>query len=340
MREREKEMKKQGAIARKAVVPSAGRVERKIMTETKTEMDGESINHLHFTLWPDHGVPLYPQNLVPFMKEMLKIPQGKRPVVVHCSAGIGRTGTILLCDIVLRMAALEQKVDFLKIYHKLREQRPKMVDNPAQYILAHLVVYECLFGKDFSISLDVNFKNNVEDLLTEFKIKSVIDYLEEVSWQIKVMQECFYNEILEIYLERYPGDDESSDYINAVSMDCFQNQDRFIVTQQPLPNTVGDFWRLILEFDVNTIISLNEIQQNDHCLYSSDGAKASGLFVALSFLIEKIKLEHSCDIVLAVNTVRQRRMQCFRNKEQFKFLLKAALQYFESFDTYSNFDNI
>ncbi|XP_015185172.1 PREDICTED: receptor-type tyrosine-protein phosphatase kappa-like [Polistes dominula] len=65
------------------------------------------VEHLHYTAWPDHGVPNYTHSVVTFLKKILAKEIGNGPMVVHCSAGIGRTGTIILCDICLRRAAAE-----------------------------------------------------------------------------------------------------------------------------------------------------------------------------------------------------------------------------------------
>lgn len=78
-----------------------------------------------------------------------------------------------------------------------------------------------------------------------------------------------------MYLSRYPVTDEHSDYINAVEVDGFQCPEMFIATQQPLPNTVSDFWRMIDEKEVTTIVSLNEINKDDEVMntfyyYSED----------------------------------------------------------------------
>lgn len=48
------------------------------------EGETRKIQQFHFLTWPDHGVPLYPQSLSPFLKKILTIPQGGAPVVVHC----------------------------------------------------------------------------------------------------------------------------------------------------------------------------------------------------------------------------------------------------------------
>ncbi|GJQ88522.1 hypothetical protein Trydic_g4933 [Trypoxylus dichotomus] len=69
-----------------------------------------------------------------------------------------------------------------------------------------------------------------------------------------------------------------------------------------------------------------------------DGARASGLFAALCFLIDRIKLEQICDVPLAVSTVRQSRKQFVTDMSQFSFLYKCPLEYVHKFDFYSNFD--
>ncbi|GJQ88521.1 hypothetical protein Trydic_g4932 [Trypoxylus dichotomus] len=69
-----------------------------------------------------------------------------------------------------------------------------------------------------------------------------------------------------------------------------------------------------------------------------DGARASGLFAALCFLIDRIKLEQICDVSLAVSTVRQSRKQFVRDMSHFSFLYKCALEYVRKFDFYANFD--
>lgn len=73
----------------------------------------------------------------------------------------------------------------------------------------------------------------------------------------------FLENIARIFISRYPLDDESSSYINAVLVDGFSSPGRYIVTQQPLPNTLGDFWRLVAEKNSTVIISLNDINLKD-----------------------------------------------------------------------------
>ncbi|CAG9768086.1 unnamed protein product [Ceutorhynchus assimilis] len=400
------------------------------------------VAQLHFKVWPDHGVPLYPQTLIPFLQRLLILRSWDFPLVVHCSAGVGRTGTIILCDICLRMAASEGSVDIFSMLEHLRNQRPNMVDNIEQYKLAHLVILNCLMGLNTSIPIDEDFENSAK------KIKNIdhqLNYIRDCEWEDEAMKTvAFYDD------EELPFDptknrfahiipdkaasvfllpistQSNSAYINAVHVDGFCHPRRFIVTEFPLPHTIGDFWRLIAERDISVVICLNEIPVNDltcklfwpkhnknlvpneiievkhiqsknlqsysimnfelssyyehrgketkevqivkfhgwnypdiidHSDFFTfveeammigrhsnqilvtcyDGVTACGLFTAMSFLIEKIKLEQECDVCQAIRTIRTSRKQFCNTKDQLQFLYKASILYVqERFQTYSN----
>ncbi|GLV36277.1 Leukocyte-antigen-related-like [Carabus blaptoides fortunei] len=402
------------------------------------------IQQLHFTSWPDHGVPLYPQTLVPFVKKLLTFSTKTQPIVVHCSAGVGRTGTIILCDICLRMAAKEKAIDVLYYLKKIRDQRANMVDNVSQYNLVHMVLLECLTAPDTNISCQ-NLPAEVDQWITQKEIQKQMAYLQNTAWYYRMMagkitdgkikantsKNRFTHIIPEtkrIYLTRYPVQEEHSDYINAVPVDGFRFKEQFIATQTPLPHTVGDFWRMVDEQNVGVILSLNDIDINDktscafwpcqlgvmnpvpylnvkyisvirETLYDKytvqmenknpkdsengqyvtiiqfkgwnreeivpsnvnillsllsetetyfrrntpvvvscyDGYTASGLFLALAFTIEKIKLEKTVDVCMAVREIRKNRVQFVNYECQFQFLYQAAVAYVHSFEIYSNF---
>ncbi|KAF7263890.1 hypothetical protein GWI33_000954, partial [Rhynchophorus ferrugineus] len=70
-----------------------------------------------------------------------------------------------------------------------------------------------------------------------------------------------------------------------------------------------------------------------------DGATASGLFIAMSFLIEKINLEQECDVCQAIRSIRTSRKQFTDTLDQVEFLYKACLLYVEQkFAQYSNME--
>lgn len=64
-----------------------------------------TIRHFHFTTWPDFGVPEPPQTLVRFVRAFReRVSAEQRPIVVHCSAGVGRSGTFIALDRILQVS--------------------------------------------------------------------------------------------------------------------------------------------------------------------------------------------------------------------------------------------
>ena len=76
-----------------------------------------------------------------------------------------------------------------------------------------------------------------------------------------------------VFLSRYPYEDENSEYINAVYVDGFRIKDQFVVTQFPLPSTVGDFWRLVAEKSISLIVVLNEVDEKIKVCYMKTNTK-------------------------------------------------------------------
>ena len=86
------------------------------------------VKHYQYITWPDYGVP---DSVSPFMtlnrRVMSSWNKDKGPIIVHCSAGVGRTGTFIAVDMALEQAEKEGKVDIAGIVNRLRQQRMKMV---------------------------------------------------------------------------------------------------------------------------------------------------------------------------------------------------------------------
>ncbi|KAK2181220.1 hypothetical protein NP493_405g00003 [Ridgeia piscesae] len=86
------------------------------------------IRQLHFTAWPDKGTPDYAYPLLAFHRKVRSFDQERRgPLLVHCSAGVGRTGTFIAIDILTQQAAAEGAVDVFECVNLLRTQRISMV---------------------------------------------------------------------------------------------------------------------------------------------------------------------------------------------------------------------
>jgi protein-tyrosine phosphatase len=100
--------------------------------------------HPHFVSWPDLGVPKDPQQLLSLILKYRTSDTYTKawPLLVHCSAGVGRTGTFLLTDAMFEMARETGRVDFLAHLAHIRNQRISVVEKPEQYRLAHMVILE------------------------------------------------------------------------------------------------------------------------------------------------------------------------------------------------------
>ncbi|KAI9555380.1 hypothetical protein GHT06_017895 [Daphnia sinensis] len=102
---------------------------------------------MHYTEWPDFGCPENPEQLINFIHAMraesISLYNTYRiacPIVVHCSAGVGRTGTLIALDILMEQARRKKIIDVFGTVLKLRQDRDRMVQNEEQY----LFLYRCI----------------------------------------------------------------------------------------------------------------------------------------------------------------------------------------------------
>ncbi|XP_046956959.1 receptor-type tyrosine-protein phosphatase H [Lynx rufus] len=98
------------------------------------------VRQFHYMTWPDHGVPHSPDPLLAFWKmvrQWLDQTVEGGPPIVHCSAGVGRTGTFIALDVLLRQLERERFVGAFSYVRKMRESRPLMLQTEAQYVFLH-----------------------------------------------------------------------------------------------------------------------------------------------------------------------------------------------------------
>nr|XP_031832321.1 receptor-type tyrosine-protein phosphatase F-like isoform X1 [Nomia melanderi]XP_031832322.1 receptor-type tyrosine-protein phosphatase F-like isoform X1 [Nomia melanderi]XP_031832323.1 receptor-type tyrosine-protein phosphatase F-like isoform X1 [Nomia melanderi]XP_031832325.1 receptor-type tyrosine-protein phosphatase F-like isoform X1 [Nomia melanderi]XP_031832326.1 receptor-type tyrosine-protein phosphatase F-like isoform X1 [Nomia melanderi]XP_031832327.1 receptor-type tyrosine-protein len=246
----------------------------------KQGMEMRKIEHLHYTAWPDHGVPLSTHSVVTYLKKLLAMSPRNGPVVVHCSAGIGRTGTIILCDICLRRAIAEGVIDVFRETQSIRSQRANMVDTKQQYLFAHLTLVEYLFPVPTCLPCDEALPMQIEELKKQLAIQQ--QSLEKAMWQDEALKPATSKMSLSmrnlakmrfpkltsantnrVYLTRYPPTDDDSDYISAIYVDGVKLQNQYIATQLPMPGTLSDFWRMVDEYKVELIVELQPPDPDD-----------------------------------------------------------------------------
>nr|XP_046161133.1 tyrosine-protein phosphatase non-receptor type 13 isoform X4 [Oncorhynchus gorbuscha] len=110
----------------------------------------QRVTHLNYTGWPDHGTPSQPEQLLTFISYMRHIHQSG-PIITHCSAGIGRSGTLICVDVVLGLISKDADFDISDVVRNMRLQRQGMVQTEEQYIFCYqviLYVLRCLQAEE------------------------------------------------------------------------------------------------------------------------------------------------------------------------------------------------
>lgn len=249
--------------------------------------DGDAsrqINHFHFTAWPDHGVPSAPA-FVEFWEFVQHIPSRlPGPLLVHCSAGVGRTGTYIALDILAHQADIMGKVSIFPTVRRLRRERVKMVQALSQYIFLHEGVAEVLESRDFYVFL-YDLRDNSDwspspgtwhladavrpKFVSQFqKLASLRPVLSKTDTETALLPEnVSKNRFAHILPDEnhraclWSPDGETSDYINAVFLPSIAQQLGFVVTQLQMENTKADFWRLVSDWRVKVVVRLLTPQQ-------------------------------------------------------------------------------
>lgn len=134
-------------------------VRRKFLLENLKTGESREIMHLQYKEWPDHGLPVSTTNFRQLLHMVDQILNGNAPIVVHCSAGIGRTGTF--CTVHSTIARIEDQYkhhqpvncNILQTVLRLREERAGMVQTKEQYIFCYMAVLEELLERYTSGSL-------------------------------------------------------------------------------------------------------------------------------------------------------------------------------------------
>ncbi|XP_061589675.1 LOW QUALITY PROTEIN: tyrosine-protein phosphatase non-receptor type 13 [Cololabis saira] len=110
----------------------------------------QRVTHLNYTGWPDHGTPTQPDQLLTFISYMRHIHRSG-PIITHCSAGIGRSGTLICIDVVLGLISKDADFDISDVVRNMRLQRHGMVQTEDQYIFCYqviLYVLRCLQAEE------------------------------------------------------------------------------------------------------------------------------------------------------------------------------------------------
>ncbi|XP_017680179.1 PREDICTED: receptor-type tyrosine-protein phosphatase F isoform X20 [Lepidothrix coronata] len=238
------------------------------------------LRQFQFMAWPDHGVPEYPTPILAFLRRVKACnPPDAGPMVVHCSAGVGRTGCFIVIDAMLERMKHEKTVDIYGHVTCMRSQRNYMVQTEDQYIFIHEALLEAatcgntevparnLFAHIQKLT-QVPAGESVTSMELEFKL--LANSKAHTSRFISANLPCnkFKNrlvnimpyELTRVCLQPIRGV-EGSDYINASFIDGYRQQKAYIATQGPLAETTEDFWRMLWEHNSTIVVMLTKLRE-------------------------------------------------------------------------------
>ncbi|MBZ3871860.1 Receptor-type tyrosine-protein phosphatase C [Sciurus carolinensis] len=275
-------------------------IQKLSITNKREKTTGREVTHIQFTSWPDHGVPEDPHLLLKLRRRVNAFSNFfSGPIVVHCSAGVGRTGTYIGIDAMLEGLEAEGKVDVYSYVVKLRRQRCLMVQVEAQYILIHqaLVEYNQFGETEVNLSelhsclhnmkkrdppsepspLEAEFQRlpsyrswrtqhigNQEENKKKNRNSNVIPYdfnRVPLKHELELSKESEHDS--EESSDEDSDSEETSRYINASFIMSYWKPEMMIAAQGPLKETIGDFWQMIFQRKVKVIVMLTELKHGD-----------------------------------------------------------------------------
>uniref|UniRef100_A0A8C2T6Q1 Receptor-type tyrosine-protein phosphatase alpha n=1 Tax=Coturnix japonica TaxID=93934 RepID=A0A8C2T6Q1_COTJA len=256
------------------------------------------VTQFHFTSWPDFGVPFTPIGMLKFLKKVKTCnPQYAGAIVVHCSAGVGRTGTFIVIDAMLDMMHAERKVDVYGFVSRIRAQRCQMVQTDMQYVFIYQALLEHYLYGDTELevtSLEIHLQkiyNKVpgtssNGLEEEFKKLTSIKIQNDKMRTGNLPANMKKNRVLQIIpcklclSVQLKEEWRKTDYVNASFIDGYRQKDSYIASQGPLQHTIEDFWRMIWEWKSCSIVMLTELEERgqEKCAqyWPSDGSVSYG----------------------------------------------------------------
>uniref|UniRef100_A0A1X7V1K4 protein-tyrosine-phosphatase n=1 Tax=Amphimedon queenslandica TaxID=400682 RepID=A0A1X7V1K4_AMPQE len=232
-----------------------------------------AITHYQLTVWPDHGVPVDKIVMISFIDNIrLTHPPKGPPLVVHCSAGVGRTGTFIVIDTMLQRMKQENTLNIYDFLLQIRHQRITLVQTKEQYIYIHKSLADHIQCGETSFAIEKaqyrikELRKKNEDEECEFQkefelLKELSDTTSTISCSIAMdnQERNRFDYNLPYNHTRVILRDTENDYINASWVEGYKTGNWFIVTQIPLQNTQTDFWTMIHQQNCSVIVLLHPV---------------------------------------------------------------------------------
>ncbi|XP_033737712.1 receptor-type tyrosine-protein phosphatase alpha-like [Pecten maximus] len=237
------------------------------ITESRTK-ESRKVTQFQFTAWPDHGVPeVFP--LILFHDRVISQHSDMTgPMVVHCSAGVGRTGTFIAIDALSEQGRKTGHVTIHLFVEYMRRCRPRMVQTLDQYVFLHTVLMEMFLCPGSLVE--------AESLRDTWKINGNGTHTQAIREEYQRLQGLRPRYGGEAYSAGHQACNSSKngttvlpvndyrvvlnseeDYINAVTMPNLGSKPGYIVTEIPVSTSKDNFWQMIYEQKCNVIVCLD-----------------------------------------------------------------------------------
>ncbi|XP_074611759.1 receptor-type tyrosine-protein phosphatase S-like isoform X4 [Acropora palmata] len=273
---------------------------RTFILQKKGTQERRQVQQFHFLVWPDKGVPRHATAVLALRRKvrMSHNSNNKNPLVVHCSAGVGRTGAFIVIDAMLESIEKKKVVDVCNYIQLLRNNRISMVQTEEQYVFINMALLESVTcgnteipAHDIRVALKkllaLNPKTKMSGLACEYQrldlitADDVTDIEDDIGRQKKNASKNRFPDIVPLNGSRVILKDANNDYINASYVDTFRERNSFIMTQAPLENTIEDFWKMIWDYNIGTIVMLNEQKEGGQVYpmyWATEGSATFGEF--------------------------------------------------------------
>ncbi|XP_053943465.1 receptor-type tyrosine-protein phosphatase V-like isoform X3 [Cuculus canorus] len=240
------------------------------------------VSHLHYTAWPDHGIPESTTSIMTFRelaREHIQSTKDTGPTLVHCSAGVGRTGTFIALDRLLQQMKQENVVDIFGVVYTLRMNRYQMIQTLSQYIFLHSCILDKILDEPLwglsgtERSCPIPLKSFAQHYAQKLA-KSHLGFLREYETLLEAVKEEASS------ATPSPGNQQTQPSSSILPYDrsrvkfslleqgpfsgllqvwhilgCNSSRE-YLAVQGPDNLAVEDFWTLVWEQDVHTILTL------------------------------------------------------------------------------------